>query len=523
MEVKVATSVALSLVFVSIIVRWAWSLLDWVWLKPKKLERCLRQQGFEGNSYRLLYGDTKENFIMLKKAKSKPMNLSTSHDIAPRVTPLLHQTVKTYGKNSFVWMGPVPRVNIMNLEDLKDVFTKLNDFQKPHSNPLVKLLATGLAHYEGEKWAKHRRIINPTFHFEKLKRMLPAFYQSCDEMIKEWETVVSKKSSLCEIDVWPSIQNVTADVISRTAFGSSYQEGRKIFELLKEQAVYVMKSIQSVYIPGWRFVPTKMNKRMKQIDKEIKNLLMGIISKREQAIEAGEAMKDDLLGALMESNLKEIQDHGKNNKDGGMSIEDVIEECKLFYFAGQETTSVLLVWTMVLLCQNQNWQHLAREEVLQVFGMNKPDFDGLTHLKVVTMILLEVLRLYPAVVVLSRTIHKEIQLGKFSLPAGVEVVLPTLLIHHDKELWGDDAKEFRPKRFSEGVSKATKGQLSFFPFGAGPRICIGQNFAMMEAKLALSLILQHFTFELSPSYTHAPFNPITLQPQYGAPVILHKR
>ena len=317
MEVKVATSVALSLVFVSIIVRWAWSLLDWVWLKPKKLERCLRQQGFEGNSYRLLYGDTKENFIMLKKAKSKPMNLSTSHDIAPRVTPLLHQTVKTYGKNSFVWMGPIPRVNIMNLEDLKDVFTKLNDFQKPHSNPLVKLLATGLAHYEGEKWAKHRRIINPTFHFEKLKRMLPAFYQSCDEMIKEWETVVSKKSSLCEIDVWPSIQNVTADVISRTAFGSSYQEGRKIFELLKEQAVYVMKSIQSVYIPGWRFVPTKMNKRMKQIDKEIRNLLMGIISKREQAIEAGEATKDDLLGALMEPNLKEIRDHGKNNKDVG--------------------------------------------------------------------------------------------------------------------------------------------------------------------------------------------------------------
>ncbi|XP_004295683.1 PREDICTED: cytochrome P450 CYP72A219-like [Fragaria vesca subsp. vesca] len=523
MEAAVATSVALSLVFVSIIVRWAWSLLDWVWFKPKKLERCLRQQGFQGNAYRLFYGDMKENAIMVKEAKSKPMNLSTSHDISPRVIPLLDQTVKTYGKNSFVWVGPLPRVNIMNPEDLKDVFAKPSDFPKPVSNPLIKLLSTGLANYEGEKWAKHRRIINPTFHSEKVKRMLPAFYQSCNDMIKEWETVVSKEGSSCEIDVWPSLQNLTADVISRTAFGSSYQEGQKIFELLKEQAVYAMKTVQRVYIPGWRFVPTKMNKRMKQIHEEIRGLVEGIINKREQAIKAGEATKDDLLGALLESNMKDIQDHGKNNKNVGMSIEDVIEECKLFYFAGQETTSVLLVWTMVLLCQNQNWQDQAREEVLQVFGMNKPDFDGLTHLKAVTMVLLEVLRLYPALVVVSRTTRKKTQFGKFSLPAGVQVGLPALLIHHDKELWGDDAKEFKPERFSEGVSKATKGQLSFFPFGAGPRICIGQNFAMTEAKLALALILQHFTFELSPSYAHAPSALITLQPQYGAPVMLHKR
>ncbi|KAK9937710.1 hypothetical protein M0R45_014482 [Rubus argutus] len=155
---------------------------------------------------------------------------------------------------------------------------------------------------------------------------------------------------------------------------------------------------------------------------------------------------------------------GKNNKNVGMSIEDVIEECKLFYFAGQETTSVLLVWTIVLLSQNQNWQDRARQEVLQVFGSNKPDFDGLPHLKVVTMILLEVLRLYPAVIELLRTIHKKTQLGKFSLPKGVEVRLPTLLIHHDKELWA-----------------------------------------------------------FSPSYAHAPSYCITLQPQYGVPVILHRR
>ncbi|GLT53317.1 hypothetical protein SLA2020_265980 [Shorea laevis] len=123
---------------------------------------------------------------------------------------------------------------------------------------------------------------------------------------------------------------------------------------------------------------------------------------------------------------------------------------------------------------------------------------------------------------MNRGVEKETKLGNLIIPAGVMICLPTILVHRDCELWGDNAKEFDPERFSEGVSKATKGQLSFFPFGWGPRLCVGQNFAMMEAKMALSLILQHFSFELSSSYTHAPFTIITLQPQFGAHIILHK-
>ncbi|XP_062087229.1 cytochrome P450 CYP72A219-like isoform X2 [Humulus lupulus] len=500
---------------------WFYRVVNWVWLRPKRLEKCLRKQGLRGNPYRLLYGDLKDSSIMISQARSKPINLSD--DVVPRILPFPHHTINNYGKDSFMWIGPIPRVNITNPEYLKDIFMKIGDFPKPHSNRLFQFLARGLADYDGHKWAKHRKIINPAFHVEKLKDMVPAFYLSCSEMLKKWGQLMDGSAKeCCEVDVWPYLENLTGDVISRTAFGSSYEEARSLFQLQKEQAQLVVKAMQSVYVPGWRFVPTKMNKRMKQIDSQVRTVLKDLINKREIAMKAGEAPNDDLLGILMESNLKEIQAHGNNN-NVGLSIRDVIEECKLFYFAGQETTSVLLVWTMVMLSRFPHWQARARDEVLQVFGDNTtPDYDGLARLKVVTMIFYEVLRLYPPVVLLVRTVDKQTQLGNLSRPAGVQVSLPTILVHHDTELWGEDAKEFKPERFAEGVSKATKGQVSFLPFGWGPRICIGQNFALAEAKMAMALILQRFTFELSPSYAHAPATVVTLQPQYGAHLILHK-
>ncbi|CAI9118913.1 OLC1v1020540C1 [Oldenlandia corymbosa var. corymbosa] len=441
--------------------------------------------------------------------------------------PFNLQTIKNYGKNSFIWLGPKPIIIINQPELVKEIFQKPNIFQKGSRtiNPLNKLLV-GLFEAEGDKWVKHRKLINPVFHMEKIKLMLPAFRLCANEMLAKWEEIISPQGS-CDSDVWPFLQILTSDAISHTAFGCDYEDGKKIFQLQKELADNFMTSYQSLNFPGSRFLPTKKNRRANEIEKIVQKKIKDIIDKRMKTTRLGDDYdKNDLLGILLESNAREIEQQGGKQKFG-LSIEDVIEECKLFYFAGQETTSTLLVWTMILLSKHQDWQSRARDEVLQVFGKNEIDFDGLNQLKVVTMILNEVLRLYPSAPIITRVTNKETKLGEFNLPARTVLSLQLLMLHRNDEIWGNDAKEFNPDRFKEGISNAvTKEEahqlVAFLPFGWGPRICIGQNFAMVEAKMALAMILRRFSFQLSPSYTHAPHMLITLQPQLGANLILHK-
>ncbi|KAJ4884369.1 hypothetical protein Rs2_34462 [Raphanus sativus] len=175
----------------------------------------------------------------------------------------------------------------------------------------------------------------------------------------------------------------------------------------------------------------------------------------------------------------------------------------------------------MLLSLHQDWQEKLRDEVSEECGKDKtPDSDTFSKLKLMNMVFLESLRLYSPVSFFSRDATKDLTLGHLKIPKGTTIVFPLMKMHSDKAIWGSDADKFNPLRFENGVSRAAKHPNALLAFSMGPRVCIGQNFAMMEAKIVLTMILQRFRLSLSSEYKHSPVDHLTLTPQYGLPVML---
>lgn len=483
---------------------------SFLWV-PHRLEHRLHRQGIRGPPRRLLSGNAADYRALLAAAQSEPL-ASFHHAVIARVAPHYREWPALYGRPFVFWFGPRPRLVVSDPEVAKAVLTdSTGTFDKAGSgggNPLARqLIGEGLVGLTGEKWARHRRVIAPAFNMERVKGWIPEIADIASSMLDKWEVQGETRTEF-EIDVNKEFHTLSADVISSVAFGSSYEEGKRVFQLQEEQLKLVILAMRTVYIPGFRFVPTKKNRRRQSLNQEIRNSLRKLIEINGRKCEDSK----NLLGLMLSA--------GKADSEFKMGIEEIIDECKTFYFAGKETTANLLTWATLLLALHQEWQDKARNEVLQVCGKYEhPNAENLSSLKIVNTVLKETLRLYPPAVFVSRIVTRDVKLGKLDIPAGTQLQLPILDIHHDIDIWGANAEEFDPSRFADGKSYHLG---AYFPFGIGPTICVGQNLAMVEAKVALAMILQRFAFVVSPSYAHAPMHVLTLQPQYGAQVLVHK-
>ncbi|WRX16060.1 Cytochrome P450 - like 10 [Theobroma cacao] len=404
------------------------------WWTPLRIQYAMNLQGIKGPPYKFIHGNNKETVKMKQEALSKPM-ASLSHDIFPRVNPPVYSRINSYvGKNYLSWGGTTAQLFITEPELVKEVlksseraFPKRTSRERKRNEDefALKILGDGLVTSEGEKWARQRKLANYAFHGDSLKSMTPAVIASVETMLERWKQFEGK-----EIDVFEDFRLLTSEVISRTAFGSSYLDGKKIFDMLLKLSVLTNRNLFKAKFP--------------------------------------------------------------------------------------ETTNSALAWAVLLLAINPDWQEKARREVIEVFGNQNPHSEGIGRLKTMTMIINETLRLYPPINSMVRKVENEVQLGKLILPADLHVVVPIVALHHDPQLWGDDANLFKPERFSEGISNATKhNAAAYIPFGLGPRSCVGMSFAMTEAKTALSMILQRYTISLSPTYSHSPCTLLLLQPQHG--------
>jgi PHYB activation tagged suppressor 1 len=406
------------------------------------------------------------------------------------------------------------------LADVNAVKQVLSDrtglYPKNLINPhITRLLGKGLVLTDGDEWKRHRKVVHPAFNMDKLKLMTGTMSDCGRSMISEWEARLAKGggAGAMEVELGSRFEELTADVISHTAFGSSYREGKQVFLAQRELQYLAFSTVFNVQIPGFRYLPTEKNLKTRKLDDQVRGMLMDIIKSR-LASKDTNGYGDDLLGLMLEACAPE---HG----DGPiLSMDEIIDECKTFFFAGHDTTSHLLTWTSFLLSTHPEWQEKLREEVRRECGDEVPTGDVLNKLKLVNMFLLETLRLYAPVSLLQRRAGSDLDIGGVRVPEGAILTIPIATIHRDKDVWGDDAGEFRPERFENGVTRAAKHPNALLSFSSGPRSCIGQNFAMIEAKAVVAMILQSFSLELSPKYVHAPMDVITLRPRHGLPMIL---
>ncbi|KAI3850664.1 hypothetical protein MKW98_030724 [Papaver atlanticum] len=439
--ISVCVTVLLYLLTISI------SFLHKVWWKPIHIQNLLASQGIKGPPYKFLYGNTQEMFKMVKETMTKPMeNYLQSHDIFPQVKPHRHSWINIYGKNFLSWRGPEPLLCVTEPELIKEILNNKDGvYLKPETKGHVKMiLGNGLSMINGEKWVQRRKLANHAFYAESLKGVVPAMITAVEVMLEKWKDHEGK-----EIDVYEEFRILTSEVISRTAFGSSYLEGKNMFEMLTDLVKLGSTASSNSFF--------KIRLPFFEKEEMMKNR------------ELSDGYGRDYLSLLLNAN-KDADELKR------ISIQDMVDECKTMYFAGHETTASLLTWTCLLLAIHTDWQDKARKEVIGLMGEKSQILDEkcIAKLKIVNMIINESLRLYPPVLGSPRTIDRQVRLGKFTLPSDMNVGFSIIAVHHDPKICGEDVHKFKPDRFSGGTVKATNNNpMAFIPFGYGPRTCVG--------------------------------------------------
>ncbi|KAH9673506.1 cytochrome P450 714A1 [Citrus sinensis] len=523
----------------SVVIKLCWSVLlivscssillklikKWL-LKPNRIRSMLSKQGVGGPKPSLFFGNVKDiqKIESLLNPLSSPSSSSgpVSHqDWVLSIFPHLQKWTRDYGGIYMFSTGSQQHLFVNRPELIKELkMHKSLDLGTPGylSKALEPMLGSGIIKANGQQWAHQRRLIAPEFFPHKVKGMIGLMEGCTMSMISKWQSLLTEsKGGVLDLLIDQDLRSLSADIISRACFGSSYAQGKSIFLKLRAMQEVMSKPNLLFGLPNIRWLPTQSNREIRRLKKEVEDLILKVVKDRqEESLKDGKNSKD-LLQMILESADADNELHQYIHKTDRF----IVDNCKNIYFAGYETTALSASWTLMLLALHPEWQERVRAEAIEMLALANacPRESGWSEL---TMVVQESMRLYPPSVVMAREAFADIKLGDFVVPKGLHIWSLIPALHRDPENWGADSNEFKPERFANGISEACKYPQTYIPFGTGTRLCVGQNFAMLELKIMLSLLLSRFSFSLSPNYIHSPVFKMLLIPKHGMRLLVKR-
>ncbi|MFC4099354.1 cytochrome P450 [Paenibacillus xanthanilyticus] len=390
-------------------------------------------------------------------------------------------------------------------EDIKYVLTNSQRlFAKGYHRDriLSMVLGNGLLTSEADFWLRQRRLVQPAFHKHRIESYADTMTAYTGRLLEEWRDDQ-------ELDIHKEMMRVTMEIVAKTLFDidlkepryqGSDQVGDALDQVLRgyvEQFTSVARMLlESLPIA----IPLPGSKRLKDSVDRLDRLIYDIIEER-----SGEDRdRGDLLSMLIAA----------QDDDGSrMTPKQLRDEVMTLFLAGHETTANVMSWTFYLLAQHEDAARRLAAELDEKLQGRVPALSDLANLPYTRAVINESMRLYPPAWFISREPIEDVWIDGYCLPAGCEVAMSQWIMHRDAAHFPQPDR-FLPERWSPEYEKSLPAYV-YFPFGAGPRVCIGNSFAMMEASLILASIAQRFEFELDPEHAVIPEPSITLRPKNG--------
>ncbi|MGO9597354.1 MAG: cytochrome P450 [Isosphaeraceae bacterium] len=411
---------------------------------------------------------------------------------------------RQYGDMVWARFGPRSILFLNHPELVEEVLVAQNRKFIKHSRlrSWRRAFGRGLLTSEGEFWRAQRRLMQPAFHHDRIVSYADVIVGFTERMLHSWNDGQTR-------DVQADMMGLTLEIVAKTLFdaeiGSDSADASAAMETLMHTSMKRLARLIS--FPDW--VPTPLNLRFEQAARRLDRIILSIIARRRQSGED----RGDLLSMLLHA-----QDEESGRRMSDLQLRD---EAMTLFMAGHETTANTLAWVWYLLANHPEAEASLHAELDEILPDRPPTFVDLPRLRITGLIVTEALRLYPTVWMLGRENTEPVELGGYRVPVGTTVFMPQWTIHRDAR-WFDEPETFRPDRWENGLRERIH-RYAYFPFGGGPRICIGNSFAMMEASLLLATIARRFRLTLAADADVRPLPSMTLRPATGVKVTLSKR